>query len=188
MFLFSTYVIASEEQLEVVLAHPLFEESYTCSEHWAGQFKYLGDALGADCVVQELIETDGKLFSRSYINNGYKNEDWIGWHKNILSPCNCEVTKININPVTNIPGVMGKGSATSITLKREDGVYFTLAHLDEIIVKQGERVEAGQKLAKVGNNGYCRNPHVHIGSWKGKKANQIRFDQREVGKWFKKSK
>ena len=57
LLIVSTNLLASDKGLNVVIAHPIFEESYTCNEHWDGQFKYLGDALGSDCVVQKLIET-----------------------------------------------------------------------------------------------------------------------------------
>ena len=32
---------------------------------------------------------------------------------------------------------------------------------------QGQTVEPGQIVAKVGNNANSRNPHVHVGAWKG---------------------
>jgi hypothetical protein len=56
---------------------------YTCSEHFQGQFEYLGDALGADCVVQKLVEAGGRLFPRAYSGDGFRNEDWYGWHLHI---------------------------------------------------------------------------------------------------------
>jgi len=175
----SLYSNAKENEIETLLIHPIFKQSYACMEHWDGQFKYLGDALGTDCVIQKLVETDGRLFSRSYKNQGYENKDWYGWQKSVLSPCNCTVAEIFINPKENKPGIMNPGRATSITFKKEDGSKITLAHLDNISIKIGDKVGQGQPVAKVGNNGYCRNPHVHIGAWKGETALQIRFNQKE---------
>ena len=37
---------------------------------------------------------------------------------------------------------------------------------------------AGQVVARVGNNGYGRSPHIHIGAWKGENPYQIRWDLR----------
>ena len=38
------------------------------------------------------------------------------------------------------------------------------------------------KLAYVGNNGFCRNPHIHIGAYRGGKPLMIGFDANKVGK------
>ena len=44
---------------------------------------------------------------------------------------------------------------------------------------------SGQVVAKVGNNGYSRHPHIHIGAWKGNEPLQIRFDLRAMGKQYR---
>ena len=69
------------------------------------------------------------------------------------------------------------GRATSVTFRRTDGTHVVYAHLREIKVSEGQIVEAGEPVGKVGNNGYSRHPHVHIGAWKGEEPLQIRFDQ-----------
>jgi len=38
-------------------------------------------------------------------------------------------------------------------------------HVREIEVEEGETVRPGEVVAKVGNNGNSRNPHIHIGAW-----------------------
>ncbi|MBQ4829996.1 M23 family metallopeptidase [Alteromonas sp. CI.11.F.A3] len=158
--------------------HAIHKETFACTEHWDGQFKYAGDALGTDCVIGGWYEDDKRLFQRSFINSGFENEDWFGFKKNVLAPCDCTVTKIHLNPITNQPGVMTPGRASSITFKTKDGLSVILAHIREIDVKEGEIVKRGTVVAKVGNNGYSRNPHIHIGAWdKEGKPIQIQFDQ-----------
>lgn len=164
--------------LDYALAHRIFDDYYSCGEHREGELKSLGDNLGSDCVVQILEEIDGRTIAREYRGNGERNEDWYGWGRDVLSPCDGEVVRININEVVNQPGILGKPPATIVALKRDDGVHFLLAHLAAITVKVGDRVSAGQKLGVVGNNGYGRSPHVHIGAWHGETALQIRFDLR----------
>lgn len=166
------------------MAHPLFKQHYTCMEHWAGNLPELGDALGADCVIQEMVESDGRVWMRSYLGDGAQNEDWFGWHKDVLSPCSCVVVAVRDNPSVNKPGVLGKPPAASVILRQADGTYFALAHLAEIGVKLGDAVRAGQVLARVGNNGYSRHPHVHIGAWREEKPLQVRFDLEAMGKLF----
>ena len=174
----STLSYASD--IEPVLAHPPVDAFFTCSEHFQGQFAHVGDALGTDCIPQRLVEENGRMWSRAYSSHGHANEDWYGWHMDLLSPCSCEVVGIHANVVQNEPGIMGKGRSASVTLKDEGGVHFTLAHVRDVVVKEGQRVAAGQPIARFGNNGYSRSPHVHVAAWKGQQPLQIRWDQSKM--------
>jgi murein DD-endopeptidase MepM/ murein hydrolase activator NlpD len=176
---FTTAVIATEPvpSIGVVLAHPLFAENHVCSEHPDGQLKSLGDSLGTDCYVQQMIEENGRTWMRPYKNDGRRNEDWFGWGVAVLSPCAGTVDKVRENPVTNEPGIMGKPPASWVAVKCADGVHFLVGHVSAPLVTVGDAVEAGQKIAHVGNNGMSRHPHIHLGAWKGETALQIRFDQ-----------
>ncbi len=171
---------SSATETEAVLAHPPVDAFFTCSEHFEGQFTHLGDALASDCIPQRLVEEDGRLWARAYSARGHRNEDWYGWHMDLLSPCSCEVVDLYVNAVQNEPGIMGEGRASSITLRDESGVHFVLAHVRDIVIKKGQHVDAGQPIAKFGNNGYSRSPHVHVGAWKGKQPLQIRWDQSKM--------
>jgi hypothetical protein len=177
---------ASAQEISVVVAQPIFAQPYSCTEHWQGNLKGLGDELGTDCVVQELVEVGGRTWMRAYKRDGSRNADWYGWDKQVLSPCSCEVVKISENRVVNRPGVMGKPPASFVVLKRDDGVYFLLGHVAKLTVKPGDKVDSGQVIAHVGNNGYSRQPHIHIGAWRGAEPLQIRFDQASMGKLLEK--
>lgn len=57
--------LRGEEQpaeIEAILIHPPYAQTYSCSEHWDGQFQYLGDALGVDCTIVNLVEEDGRIW------------------------------------------------------------------------------------------------------------------------------
>ena len=163
---------------EAVLAHPPFKSFYSCAEHGAGQLPALGDDRGTDCFVQKLVESGGRTWLRAHAGDGLNNEDWFGWNQSVLSPCDCTVLKRQENPTTNVPGILGAPPAAYLVLKRADGIHFMIAHVQAVSVREGQRVKYGQELAKVGNNGYSRQPHIHIGAWKGEAPVQIRFDQR----------
>ena len=165
-----------------VLIHPIFRQIYACSEHAAGELQGVGDALGADCVVEKFGMIEGRLWPRAHSGNGFRNEDWYGYGVDVMSPCKCEVTRIHINDVTNQPGFLGKPPSSSITLKRADGVYLLLAHIDAPSVKVGDRVAMGERIAKVGNNGYSRHPRIHVAAWTGNTPLQVRFDLNALGK------
>jgi hypothetical protein len=161
---------------DYALAKPIFEQYFVCGEHRQGELTYLGDALGADCFIQRMEVDHGLEFARAYRGSGVRNEDWYGWKMPVLSPCDCRVVKTVINPIVNVPGQLGQAPATFVVLKRSDGVHFLLAHLAELMVKPGQQIAAGQKLGVVGNNGYGRSPHIHIGAWRQETPLQIRFD------------
>ena len=163
--------------IDTVVAHPPVDAFFSCSEHSDGQFKSVGDALGTDCVVKSLYEIEGRLWWREYLGNGSKNEDWFGWHIELLSPCDCKIVTIDINPVTNEPGITGEGRASSITFLRSDGVRFRYAHVRDVRVRLGEEVKEGSPVAMVGNNGFSRNPHVYIAAWQNSVPLQLRWNQ-----------
>ncbi len=158
------------------LARPIFQQYFVCGEHRQGELTGLGDALGADCLIQRLEFDHGVEFARAYRGTGACNEDWYGWKMPVLSPCDCRVIKTVINPIVNVPGQLGEAPATYVVLKRADGVHFLVAHLAELMVKPDQLIAAGQQLGVVGNNGYSRNPHIHIGAWRQATPLQIRFD------------
>ena len=166
--------------IDAVLAHPPVDAFFSCTEHFDGQFKSVGDALGTDCVVTRLVEVGGRVWSHSYEGDGEKNEQWYGWHEHLLAPCTCKVVEVHINSKDNEPGIMGEGHASSITFRREDGVEFLFAHVRQVTVKEGQAVDAGQPVAMIGNNGFARNPHVHVAAWKDNTPLQIRWDQRKM--------
>ncbi len=177
---------STSAKLGLVKIHAVHKESFSCSEHWAGQFDYPGDALGTDCVIDGWYEDETRLFQRTYRTNGFSNEDWFGFRKNVLAPCDCIVDSIHINKMSNKPGVMTPGQASSVTFKTAEGDFILYAHVRELSVSKGDHVKAGQSFAKVGNNGYSRNPHIHIGAWsKDAKPLQIRFDQKTIGLAFR---
>jgi len=169
-----------------VLTHPIFKYNFSCSQHWVGNLKYLGDDLGSDCYITDLVEKNGRIWSQAHYGDGMKNEDWVGWHEEVLSPCTCTVEEVHVNPVDNVPGIMGKPPASMIELVREDGVHFVLAHVDDIRVKVKDQVKSGQVIALVGNNGVARTPHIHIGAWRGQQPLQIRFDLAALGELLEK--
>jgi len=50
------------------------------------------------------------------------------------------------------------------------------------MVRLGDRVSVGQVVALDGNNGSARNPHVHVGAYRGKTPLQIRWDLAAEGR------
>jgi len=170
---------ATPETIETVTLHRLHHEYYACGEHLEGELQYVGDALGADCVIQGGLEegVEGG-FVRPFIGDGSRNEDWYGWNAEVLAPFDGTVASVRINPVVNTPGQLGQPPASFIVFERADGMRVLFAHVQDLQVGQGDPVSAGQVVARVGNNGYGRSPHIHVGAFKGDVPYQIRWDLR----------
>lgn len=170
--------VAAIEQVEI---GPLFAGSFICSQHPEGQLPYAGDALGSDCLVQGGLDGE-QGFARLYRTDGSRNEDWYGWGADVLAPFDGIVERVHVNEVVNRPGTLGQPPASMIIFARADGMKVLYAHVSDIAVAAGDRVTAGQVVAKVGNNGFSRSPHIHVGAFRGEQPLQIRWDLRAMGR------
>lgn len=165
--------------IEAVLLHRVFPGFYGCSEHFDGELPYLGDALGSDCTVFDDLQPgqdETGWFAKAYRADGKRNQDWYGWHEPVLAPFDGTVLDVHDNPITNAPGHPNPKPASRIVFVGADGTHVMYGHVADVSVSKGDRVRAGQPVARVGNNGYARAPHLHIGAWRGKTPLQIRFD------------
>ena len=109
-----------------------------------------------------VIFKDGK----SYQDNGYKNEDYYAFGKEILAPCHAKVVKVIAGVQDNVPGQMNRKDITgnTIILETQNKEYLLLAHLKagSIVVKEGQNVERGDLLGLCGNSGNSSEPHLHL--------------------------
>lgn len=164
---------------QIVLG-PIYKEQYFCSEHTATSWN-LGDSLGADCIISSAW---GHGYPKFYRTDGKKNEDWYGWHADVLSPIDGKVVGTFVNHVENTPGTFGKGQASAIQLLTPQNQIVILVHVTNIKVVVGEAIKKGQVIAQVGNSGIADAPHTHIGAYDvgSSLPLQVRWDQAEQAK------
>lgn len=166
------------EQAEI---SPPFSVSFMCAERFDGQLGYAGDALGTDCVVTGGSSADDG-YERPYRTDGKRNEDWFGWRAEVLAPFDGVVIGVNENTVVNRPGMLGKPPAGIVQIQRADGTVVLYAHVTSVRVAFGAKVRTGQVIASVGNNGFSRSPHLHVGAYRGTRPLQIRWDLRAMAR------
>ena len=168
-------------EIRQVELSPIFAADFVCSQHFLGQVPYAGDALGADCMVTGGIEGDSG-YLRFFRTDGRTNSDWYGWKADVLSPADATVIGVLAKDEENVPGTLGRPPAGMLQLRTADGVIISLGHVTGVLVKLRDRVKAGQPVATVGNNGFARAPHIHIGAWREATAEplQIRWDLRAM--------
>jgi murein DD-endopeptidase MepM/ murein hydrolase activator NlpD len=63
---------------------------------------------------------------------------------------------------TGNPEKRTRGYGHRIVLDHGEGVQTAYAHLDLRVVREGERVAAGQMIAHAGNTGASTGPHLHF--------------------------
>lgn len=83
------------------------------------------------------------------MNAGTANADWFGWNRPVLAPVEGTILEVHINDTVNQPGVMRPGRASTIVIARADGLRVVVAHVQAIRVRPGDRVAAGEEIARV---------------------------------------
>ena len=63
-----------------------------------------------------------------------------------------------------------RGYGNLVLVKHANGFITAYAHCDELLVKQGDKVNRGQAIAKVGATGGVSEPQLHFELRRGKKA------------------
>jgi len=174
---------ANPDVIRQAQLHPLFADAYVCGEHWAGQLMFPGDALGQDCMIVGGIDERG--YAAPYRSDGKTNEDWYGWQQLVLVPISGTVVRIMTNETVNLPGELGEPPATFVVIQNDAGLKVLLAHLGSLDVAEGDAVTAGQQIGTVGNNGFGRAPHIHIGAFDDESALQIRWDLKAMAAQMK---
>jgi len=52
-----------------------------------------------------------------------------------------------------------------VRVQHEDGKITVYGHVDSYSVREGQKVKAGEQIARLGNRGYSTGPHLHFEVW-----------------------
>jgi hypothetical protein len=170
------------DAFESVSIHPP-AASLACLQHEARRSHpmYLGDAAGLDCAVVRRDAGPSGSFPRVFVREGTANEDWFGWRAALHAPFDGVVESLSLAGAINAPGTESQGRGSTIVFRRRDSVRVIYAHVIDVRVAVGDRVIAGQTVARIGNDGTARFPQVHVGAWKGREPLQVRLDPHASG-------
>ncbi len=98
--------------------------------------------------------------------DGKKNEDYYAFGKELYAPCDGEVVLVVDGVKDNVPGTSNPVyvPGNTVIIKTDLGEYVFFAHFKQlsIVVKQGQKVKAGELLGLCGNSGNSSEPHLHF--------------------------
>jgi murein DD-endopeptidase MepM/ murein hydrolase activator NlpD len=137
----------------------------------AGQNVFLPDAKLASFTLREI---SGDLFSwpaRGWISS------WYGWRSDPFSGTRSFHNGIDIGVDSGTPvRTAMDGTVSEVGYNSSFGNYIVVyhhagwmslyGHLQTTLVRDGQRVTAGQRIALSGNTGYSTGPHLHFSVFK----------------------
>lgn len=103
---------------------------------------------------------------RSFSNQGTTLRDFYCFGLPVLSPCHGLVVRCQDQLPDNQPGEVDNKNnwGNFLLIQLDNGLYVLLAHLSQysIEVREGQRLEPGQPVARCGNTGRSPQPHLHL--------------------------
>jgi urea transporter len=136
-----------------------FSGEWTIQQEMDGEWTHKGQWKEA---LDFVIENNNKTFK----NLGLELEDYFCFGQPIYAPVDGYVTfVVNHLKDNKIEEVDNKNNwGNTIIIRSISGFYVQLSHLkkESTLVKVGDYVYAGQEIAKCGNSGYSREPHLHL--------------------------
>jgi murein DD-endopeptidase MepM/ murein hydrolase activator NlpD len=125
---------------------------------WSGSFRY---------PVDGSIDDNTMGFSSYYGNRrSYNGGEYYGFHGGL----DFLVVVNSLNAYAPAPGVVAYTGmmdvrGNTIFIDHGQGIYTGYAHLNEIVVNAGDRVETGQVIGIIGKTGRVTGPHLHWDVW-----------------------
>lgn len=109
--------------------------------------------------------TQGKVISKFGVIAKGRNNDGI----NIKAPLGTAVKAADGGTIAYAGNEL-KGFGNLILIKHNDGWITAYAHNDRLLVRKGQKVQKGEKIATVGSTGGVSTPQLHFEIRAGKKA------------------
>jgi hypothetical protein len=113
---------------------------------------------------------------REFRGSGRRNEDFYSWGQPLRAPADGDVVAVHNGQPDNTvigsenlwtPGDIEEnpmdGLGNYVLIDHGQGEFSVLAHLKagSVVVRRGQRVQAGQVVGQIGNSGSSLGPHLH---------------------------
>lgn len=101
---------------------------------------------------------------QAFVGDLEHNASWHGFGQPVLAAADGTVVSVRDDLAEQPVGELGQGEGNAIVLDIGGGRYAVFAHLQQgsALVRPGQSVTRGQRIAAVGNNGNSLSPHLHV--------------------------
>ncbi len=182
ILLFCYSLCEAQKQENILTIAPPTISRFNIMYHAPSELNSMGDKDGIDYTIMGFVDLYKQF--RPYRKDGMSNEDYFGFGMQLLAPISGTITQIKYPNGINPIGKMGVSNVGIVIITNEKGENLLLAHLDSIIVTIGQKVNVGDKLGIVSNNGNSRAPHIHLGAYKNDSSMLIEFDRQYLDSYF----
>lgn len=162
--LFKPYSEPKTLERNTTKMHLPFKEEWTV--FWGGDTQDLN--YHVESVAQKnafdimILDDNGS----THKGTGGANEDYYAFGKELYAPCDGEVVLVVDGVKDNIPGTKNPiylpGNTVIIKTDKNEFVFFAHFKQHSIVVKQGQKLNAGDLLGLCGNSGNSSEPHLHF--------------------------
>lgn len=134
----------------------------------------LATGVNTDSDPTLISVSDAKIVTKTTLQKpflGVVAQGYHGFHKavDVSAPVGTEIRPITDGVVVEARfGRIGWG--TTVVIKHDDGLVSRYAHLKDISVIEGERVNRSSVIGTVGMTGWTTGPHLHLEIYEDGKA------------------
>ena len=114
--------------------------------------------------VRNALDFARLVDGQAFVGNPEHHASWHGFGQPVLAPADGTVVSVRDDLAEQPVGELGQGDGNAIVLDIGRGHYVVLEHLQQgsTLVRPGQSVTRGQRIAAVGNTGGSLAPHLHV--------------------------
>jgi Peptidase family M23 len=114
--------------------------------------------------VRNALDFARLVDGQAFVGDPEHHASWHGFGQPVLAPADGTVVSVRDDLAEQPVLELGPGDGNAIVLDIGGGRYAVLAHLQQgsTLVRAGQSVTRGQRIAAVGNTGGSLSPHLHV--------------------------
>jgi hypothetical protein len=114
--------------------------------------------------VRNALDFARLVNGQAFAGDPEHHASWHGYGQPVLAPADGTVLSVRDDLADAPIGLISQGEGNTIVLDIGGGRYVVFAHLQQgsALVRAGQSVTRGQRIAAVGHNGNSISPHLHV--------------------------
>jgi Peptidase family M23 len=114
--------------------------------------------------VRNALDFARLVNGQAFVGDPEHEASWHSFGQQVLAPADGTVLSVRDDLADEPVGVIGQGEGNSIVLDMGEGHYVVFMHLQQgsALIRPGQSVTRGQRIAAVGDTGNSLTPHLHM--------------------------